>query len=106
MASSFTDTIYNYGINHEVILIIKSVKGEKTLQLRCELNFLSRCDTKVEEDGQQTETTIVPANCTKRLLIITANPTKRKRLEKQPRATQGKEGEQAQYLTEMEGLHL
>ena len=35
----------------------------------------------MEEDGKQTETTTVPVTCTKHLLTITANPTKRNRLE-------------------------
>ena len=50
---------------------------------------------------------MVLATFTKHLVDIVVNPTKRKRLEKQPRATLGKEGEQAQctpYVMEMEGL--
>ena len=36
-------------------------------------------DTKVEEDGQQTETMIVPATFTKHLMTMAANLTKRKK---------------------------
>ena len=59
----------------------------------------SPCDTNVEEDGQQTQTTMVPATFTKHLVTIAANPTKRQRLEEQQRATQGKEGEHAHNIS-------
>ena len=36
-------------------------------------------DTKVEKDGQQTETMIVPATFTKHLMTMAANLTKRKK---------------------------
>ena len=59
----------------------------------------SPCYTKVEEDDQQNETTMVPATFTKHLFTIATNPTKRKRLEEQPGATQGKEGERAHNIS-------
>ena len=49
----------------------------------------------MEEDGQQTGKTMVTTTFTKHLVTIAANPKERKRLEEQPRATQGKEGEHA-----------
>ena len=59
----------------------------------------SQCDTKAEGDGQQIETTMVPATFRKHLVTIAAYMTKRKRLEEQSRATQGKEGEHAHHIS-------
>ena len=61
--------------------------------LDCSTCYSSQCDTQVEEDGQRTETMMVPATFTKHLVTIAANMTKRKRLEEESRATQGKEGD-------------
>ena len=61
--------------------------------LDCSTCDSSQCDTKVEGDGQQTETTMVPATFTKHFVTIAINIMKRKRLEEQSRDTQGKEGE-------------
>ena len=47
---------------------------------------------RLEEDGPQTERTMVPATFTKHLATIAANVTKRKKLEEESRVTQGKEG--------------
>ena len=66
--------------------------------LDCSTCYSSQYDTQVEEDGQRTETTMVPATFTKHLVTIAANMTKRKRLEEESRATQGKEGEHAHNI--------
>ena len=50
----------------------------------------SQCDTKLEEDGQQTGTTMVYATFTKHLVTVLGNimiSTKWKRLADQPRAS-------------------
>ena len=73
--------------------------------LDCTTFDSSPCDTKKEEDCQQTETTIVPATCTKNLVTNIANPTKRQRLEEQPHARVAPRGRAStQYLNGMEGL--
>ena len=67
--------------------------------LDCSTGYSSECDTKVEEDGQQTEAMMVPATFTKHLVTIAGNMNKRKRLEEQSRATEGKEGGQAHNIS-------
>ena len=59
----------------------------------------SPCDTKVEEDGQKTEATMVPATFTKHLVTITVNLTMTKRPEDHQCGTQGKEGEKAYNIS-------
>ena len=49
--------------------------------------------------GQQTEAMMVPATFTKHLVTIAGNMNKRKRLEEQSRATEGKEGGQAHNIS-------
>ena len=66
----------------------------------------------MEKDGLQTETTMVPATFTKHLVTIAHNQTKRKRLEEQQHAMQGKEslharqGEKLQTISHGNGTLL
>ena len=60
------------------------VKGqEQCCMLDCSTCNSSQCNMKVKEDGQQTETMMVPATFMKHFVTIAANQTKRKRLEEQ-----------------------
>ena len=63
------------------IIIGRMRKDTQCCVLDCSTCYYSQCNTKVEEDGQQIETTMVPTTFTKHLVTIAAKMTKSKGLE-------------------------